>query len=92
MEDKWYNSQFGRRVGEYLGYAALLVGLGICLSFLSSGPNHYTELEKAKVEAASRTEFQRLRTIEEIVRAQGAKLSSDDLSKLLKNNGLSEKK
>lgn len=31
MTDKWYNSDFGEKIGIGLGFGAFLAGLGVCI-------------------------------------------------------------
>jgi len=86
---KWYQSRFAKQFAEYLGIATVLVGLGIgvgkCNEYISYGN---AEEIRAQAETSTRLEYQRLRTIEEIVRAQGSRMTAEELRGILKENSL----
>jgi len=96
-QEKWYQSEFGKTIGRYIGYAILVAGMGIGVGQflkLSYAPEYKYLTDKARIEieTKSRNEFQRLRTIEEIVRNLGQKMSPEELQQFLKENNLQERR
>ena len=90
---EWYNTHIVRTIGKGLAVAVAAVGIGYGCNLMGYPTTKFNaEVEKARLEATTKIEYQRLRTIEEIVRAQGNKITLEDLQMLLIKNNLSERK
>lgn len=86
---KWYHSRFAREFAQYFGVATVMVGLGVgvgkCNEYESYGN---AEEIRARAEAGSKLEYQRMKTIEEVVRAQGSRMTPEDFRDFLRENRL----
>ncbi|MDO8656010.1 MAG: hypothetical protein Q7K45_02120 [Nanoarchaeota archaeon] len=83
-EDKWYNSDLAKGIGVGLAAFGILSGMGMV---------SYSE-DKSKVaiaEANSKVEYQRLRTLEEVVNKYGNTLPPQELDQLLQKYDLGKK-
>ncbi len=89
QNQKWYHSRFAREFAQYFGIATVMVGLGVG-SGKCSEYNSYGEAAeiRARAEAGSKLEYQRMKTIEEIVRAQGSRVTPEDFRDFLRENRL----
>ena len=88
---KWYNAPSAKDIFQGISIAIVAVGIGVgvgyCSMLTSSGRAEET---RAKGEVETRLEYQRMRTVEEIVRAQGTKMSPKQLEAFLERQGLSK--